>query len=589
MNNDAEMSPIVGKCCKTATYGVSKVDPTKDLLVLKVTNIHADNTRTHGLMCIENYVRDVYVVKEKYRKFKQKKDYISIKMCDRYQSTQAKLANALTRILYGHPDKKADLKQVLNSPYVFGCEQSTPVIMKQKFFEKYGKYQEEESYRTAAYDVETNMFSVKEEVVMASTTFCDKAYFAAVRGWFDEKTDEEILRNLKEHELELLTETLQRRGCTVQYELFDNEAQVVAANIQKWHEWKPDWIASWNARFDMEKNEAALRRFGYNVEDVYNDPGIPKEYRFYELDKGRTHKRKENGDLTALEDQERFPTIRNFASWKWLDAMSFYAIKRTPQGKKDKYTLQFTAEDNNDKKHPIEGKLYTKHGSHLPPGSPDWHRYMQKHHKYVYCMYNLKDNFVIEDLNDKTGDLSLSLPMLLKSSEFFNYPSQPKIISDELSIIAKQHGYVWGTTGTVKTDEFDKYKPALSKWIALLETEKNAELGKALFVGMPGIKSRGRGSTSDTDVSGAYPSGTVAGNVSNKTTRIETCRIEGLDDLEFRRVGINYASSPEANAIYLASILHRFPNLNEIDSVWAKILETEAANTASDCNERVAA
>ena len=187
-------------------------------------------------------------------------------------------------------------------------------------------------------------------------------------------------------------------------------------------EWHPDWIAAWNAAYDMDHNQDALLAYNMDPKTVYSDPNIPKKYHYYNLSHGRTHKRKENGDSQPLSWEQRFPTLQAAAGWQWVDAASFYAIKRAPQGKKDSYGLEFTAQDNK-----VDGKLYTEHGAHLPPGSPDWHKYMQINHIFVYSMYNIKDNITIEELDETTNDLSLSLPMLLKSSEFFNYPSQPSL------------------------------------------------------------------------------------------------------------------------------------------------------------------
>ncbi len=124
----------------------------------------------------------------------------------------------------------------------------------------------------------------------------------------------------------------------------------------------------------------------------------------------------------------------------------------------------------------------------------------------------------------------------------------------------------------ISKDELDDLKPDLKDWIALLETEKNEDMGKALFIGMPGIRSRGRGLTDDIDVTGAYPTATVALNVSNKTTRMEACKIEGLNRFQFREVGVNYASSPKANALSLCTTLHRFPTITEIEKVYNKLV-----------------
>lgn len=569
-------SPIIGRVCKHATYTVNKTDKSHDLLVCKITNIHENGERSTSFTALEDCAFDFYIVKKKFRNFKDKRDYINANICDKYRSTYARMANNISKILYGIPNPALKLHEAKSSPFVFGCEQSPAVKMKHRFFVKYKKYQETEPYDVAAYDVETDMFKPEQPVIMASTTFKERIYFSADRNWFDEKDDATILRKLKEAEDKYLRKALDERNAVVIYELFNSPGAVVKGNIDKWHEWGPDWMISWNSIYDMEKNEEALRLDGYNLADVYSDPSVPWQYRSYILHPGRTHKVKDDGTTTPLENQERFPTVRAPAKWQWFDGMSFYAIKRAPQGKKESYALQPTAERED-----VEGKLYTDDSNiEAYPGTPDWHREMQAKNKYLYCMYNIGDNLVIERLNEKTFDYSLSFPMLIKSSEFFNYPSQPKCISDELSFIAQEYGKVWGTCGNNNKSEFDKYKQDLSDWIALLETEKNSDKGVAIFEGMPTIRSRGRLLVDDLDVTGAYPYGTFTENVSNYTTQIEVCNIQGQDRYGFRKVTVNYASSPKANCVYLCNALHGFPKLTEVEEVWEEILKQEAKKAA---------
>lgn len=568
-------SPVIGKVCKHAVYVVSKRDKLKDMTFIKQTSIHENGDRTNQFLKVPDYVRPFYIVREKYRKFQQKKDYIDKRLVKEYKSTQARLAMSIKRVLYGINDRNAELMVVKNNPYVFGCETPVPVLIKHKYFERYGDYQETEASTMAAYDVETDMINGEgEDVIMASTTFKKHIYFAVIRSFFDGMSDDEILEGLKKAEDELIGERLRRRNATVHYEIVDTQTEVVENNIKCWHMWEPDYISSWNASYDMQRNEHALIIGNRDLEEVYTDPSLPREFRYYEYDKGRTHKRKENGDSQPLEWQEQYPTVRAAAKWQWLDGASFYAIKNAPKGKKESYSLEFTAQDNG-----IEGKLYTDRGSHLTQGKGAWHKWMQKYAKFEYCMYNISDNLVIEELDEKTNDVALNLPLLLKSTEFFNYPSQPKCISNELSFIAEEHGFIWGTKGRGSKDDPDKkldvHKPTLGEWIALLETEKNADNGKAIFIGMPGIRSRGRGLTDDIDVEGAYPTATVALNVSNKTTRMEACAIQGLNPLQFREVGVNYASSPKANAVSLCQTLHGFPGYEEMDNVFPVLFEEE--------------
>lgn len=572
-------SPVIGQVCKHAVYVVNKQDKLDDMTFVKLTNVHENGERSNEFLRVANYKRPFYIVKEKYRKFNQKKDYIDKRLLTQYHSSHAKLAMTISRILYGVNDRNADLAMIKNNPYLFGCEASVPVIIKRAYYDRQPELAEKEPATLAAYDVETDVVNFPVEtapIMMASTTMKEVIYFCACRSWYDEDNDEEIIANLEAKAQELIGDRLKKRNATIYWELVDNEGQVAYNNIQAWHQLQPDFVGAWNAIYDMEANERALKRYGYDLETTYSHPGTPPNFRYYFLSPGRTHKRKENGDSQPLEWQERFPTLRAAATWQWLDYASFYAIKNAPKGKKESYSLQFTAEDNG-----IDGKLYTESGSHLETGKGAWHKYMQTHCKYEYSIYNIVDNLVIEELAEKTNDISLNLPLLLKSSEFFDYPSQPRLISNELAFIAEKHGYIWGTKGRGK-DELDKYKPTLGDWIALLETEKNADLGKPVFKGLPGVRSRGRGLTDDIDVTGAYPTATVALNVSNKTTRMEACKIEGLNALQFREVGVNYASSPQANAIGLCQTLHRFPGVEEIEKVYEDILNKEKGIDVED-------
>lgn len=575
----ANPSPIIAKVCKHASYSVSKVR-SSDLTCVKITNVHEDGSRSNSFIAIPDYKQPYWIVKEGRRNYEQHKDYIEASMCREYKAPRCQIPFAIKKQLFGVADHKATIRDVAANRFAFGLDQTPPVHIKHAFFKKYGEYQEKEPYTMASYDVEADMFKPGEDkpVMMASVTFKTRAYFAGVRGWYHERqqvldpsvvlTDEIILRRLKEAETQYLSEHLARRKCTVEYELFDTPGQVVEACIKKFHEWEPDWVTSWNATYDMEANERSLQSEGYDLADVYCDPSIPKEYRNYRLDRGRTHKTKEDGSSSPLEPQEKFPSIRTMAKWQWVDAMSFFAIKRAPvTGKLQDYSLEGIA-----KFVEVPGKLYTQEGADYQPGTPQWHRYIQKEYPYLYSMYNICDNFVIEEINEKEHDFSLGLPMLLKYSEYFNYVSQPKTISDTLSFIAREMGFVWGSTPSNRDMKFSERLPTLSNWIALLDTEKNASVGKALFDGLMDVISQGRTDSSDIDVEGAYPHATLALNVSNRTTQIEVYGIQGADSEKFREIGVNYASSAEANAFGLCHAFFRFPEPDKLKEVFEKIL-----------------
>lgn len=560
-------SPIVGRVCKHA-YLSYHPNRQNDLLVAKITNVHEDGSRSHKLIQIEDFKREFYIVKKNLRDFQDKRDYIEINKCDKYTSNESRLALNISKILFGRPDRSAQLQELKNNQYVFGCQESIPVVYKQKYYKKFPDHQPTEAYAVAAYDVETYILDDGRTgpINMASTTHNDYAFWAGCRSYFpkeDQKDDAIIRRKLKEAEQRLLADYIAKHNVTIDYLLVDTPGQVVYENVQYWHRSNVDFITSWNANFDMTCNQEALINECYDLKQVYSDPSIPSVYQSYFYFPGREFKTKVDGTQTPLENQERFPVVQAPAKWQWFDAMSFYAIKRAPQGKKESYSLQ-----NTSKAEGVDGKLYIPEASHLQEGSAEWHKFMVANFPYEYVMYNIRDNWVIEDLNRKTNDYSLSLPSLVTSSELKSYQSQPSMISDKLSFIALEHGYVWGTVGRRKENPWKEMTPDLRDWIALLHAELNENKGKPIYAGLASWRSMGRGATDDIDVTGAYPHVTVSLNVSNKTTKVEVCEVEGLDRIEFRRLGVNYASSPVANAVTLCNTIFGMPQLTDINSFY---------------------
>jgi len=569
-------SPIIAKVCKNATYSVSKASR-DDLTSVKITNIHEDGSRSDSFIAIKNYKQPVWLVKPERRKYEQHKDYIEMSAVREYKLPRCQIASMVKKQIYGSLDYKASIRDVSNNQFVFGLDQTPPVHIKYAFFKKYGEYQEKEPYSVASFDVEADMEwedDATRPMIMAALTMKEKVYFAGVRGFYKEAdgrqpSDEEIIQRLKEAEDKYLAKhKIDRKVAVIVYELYDTPGQVAKAMLDMFHFWGPDWITSWNAEYDMKAMERALANEGYNLDDAYCDPSIPQEFRFYKLDLGRTHKIKEDGSSSPLDPQEKWPTVRCMAKWKWVDYMSFFCIKRQPvDGKQPDTSLEGCA-----KAVGVSGKLYTEEGAHLLPGSPQWHRYMQKKYPYLYSSYCICDNWVIEYINDKTNDLTLSLGMLLKYSEFFNYASQPKVISDTISFVARDNGFAWGSTPSKRDTSFTDQLPTLKNWIALLDTEKNASVGYAIFEGLADVISQGRRMNDDIDVEGAYPHGGLAGNVSNRTTQVETVKIEGADPNKFREIGVNFASSAEANAIGLCNSLFSFPEADKIKEEFERVM-----------------
>lgn len=300
-------NPVVGKVCKHAYLSFHRFNPDHDMLVAKVTYIRKNGQREDHLIKVEDFKRDFHVVKEKYRKFKDKKDYIEISKCDKHTSNEARLPINISKVLFGRADRNARLQELKNNPYLFGCQETVPVLYKELYFKKYPDYQPQEAYTVAAYDVETYIMpdGSTGEVNMASTTCQKTVYWAGTRKFFPDDSDEVILKKLKDAETKYLSEYIEKHNVKIEYVLCDTPGQVVYNNIQAWHRIGPDYIVSWNANFDMEANENSLGNEGYDLAQVYSDPSISKPYQDYFYYKGRKFKTKVDGSQTPLDPDRK--------------------------------------------------------------------------------------------------------------------------------------------------------------------------------------------------------------------------------------------------------------------------------------------
>ena len=65
---------------------------------------------------------------------------------------------------------------------------------------------------------------------------------------------------------------------------------MVVACFNKAHEWKPDFVSIWNLDFDITKVTSALKNGGLDPADVFSDPSVPKEFKFFHYKQGSKQK-----------------------------------------------------------------------------------------------------------------------------------------------------------------------------------------------------------------------------------------------------------------------------------------------------------
>lgn len=111
------------------------------------------------------------------------------------------------------------------------------------------------------------------------------------------------------------------------------------------------------------------------------------------------------------------------------------------------------------------GKLKFKETDHL--NGIEWHIAMQKHHKVRYGLYNIIDSIRLEQLDERINDLSTSISLFSKSSEYKNFNSNPKRLCDDMHFwyLNRPDPCVIGTSSDQMVHELDQYVVGHAGWI----------------------------------------------------------------------------------------------------------------------------
>lgn len=126
-----------------------------------------------------------------------------------------------------------------------------------------------------------------------------------------------------------------------------------------------------------------------------------------------------------------------------------------------------------------------------------WHEFMQANHKLEYIIYNRFDCISIEELDEKTNDMSLTFPLFSGFSDFTNFKSQPRRTVDNLHYFALGKGYIIGSTGSETSTEDDSTVVGLDGWITALPAHLVADNGLKCIEEYPDMITNIRGHVGD--------------------------------------------------------------------------------------------
>ena len=443
--------------------------------------------------------------------------------------------------------RRNSIRDVRDSPYVYGLDISSNTILHKMYKDKYDI---NTPYSVCVLDIESD---VETKIITAISIVMGKDVFTAVtKKLVGNITDVE--NKVKKLFVENIPESA-KGDVNIKVEVHDTAMSCIEAVFKVLHIWKPDILAIWNILFDIPMIVAECNRNEIDPKNIFSDPSIPEHLREFKIKEGPKQSVKESGLVVPINIQDQWHTIYTTSSFYIIDAMCAYSYVRAGANAViGGYSL------DNILKHELNlGKLTFKDMPDLI--GVEWHNYMSKNKPLEYIVYNQWDCLGMVELDKKTTDLSTNMPVLNGYSSFDKFSSGPKKIVDALYFYALDNGKVIGSKPNKASD--DKIL-GLDNWIITLEAFRIVDNGLNVIKDNPDILTNIRSHVYDADQVSGYPSNTVAVNLSKETTKREIKSVAGIPKHKFKVNNMNlmYGS---VNSISYCTEMLRFPTLVELN------------------------
>ena len=316
--------------------------------------------------------------------------------------------------------------------------------------------------------------------------------FTAINSDFLSGYGPNVIEQLQNKLQHYIGEYVEKRKIKWEIKLVDSESAIIIECFNKAHEWKPDFVAIWNIAFDMNKMLQALDRAKIDPKDVFSDPSVPHNYRFFKFKQGPKQKVTASGKITPIKPAAQWHTVYCPASFYFIDAMCAFKHIRISEAERQSYSLDNIL----DEKLGIRKLKFEEANKYR---GLEWHQFMQQYYPLEYIVYNVFDCVSMEELDEVTSDLNLTLPMMAKCSDFENFKSQPRRLVDDLHFFCLELDppRVIGTTSDELEGDEDSETLDLTGWVITLPAHLVADNGLKCIEENPELRTNIRGHVGD--------------------------------------------------------------------------------------------
>lgn len=585
-----EEKKVVGKECRFAIHIPTKSHDVPDMHLVKEILHYEDGTTKPNVAFIRDQQRPYAVTKTSARNHEQKKESERLDNLVIHQCTQSELTKRVARAL-GNPYDPRPLNKLAASPYLYGTDISSTSVIKHNYTKTWPAFNT--PYSVSHLDIETDMLHGTEDPIMISVMFGKKLFFSVVGSFVEGYTDVE--GQYRACVKKYIQEYIDKHEIEIEFYLAPDCVTMLREAIGRLHQWLPDFVAVWNIGFDVPRMLKTLEKYNVNAEEVFCHPGLKEGRRFLKYREGSTKKITASGQFKPKKPSEQWHSLINSAGFWFIDQMSSYRFVRQGAQELAEYSLDFVLQE-------VLGIRKLKFEEAEGYFKGEWHKFMQKNYPFEYMVYNNFDSISCHELELKTQDLGLSVPIRTGISDFTRFDSQTKRFSDKYHyFLLDKKGEMVGTIPPKENarpgdeehvdyigdfgDEDDDVDPnadestleyamenkddvlSLRDWIVTLKPYLSV-LGLTIVEENALLRTLIRCMTYDSDAVSAYPSAAAVANVSKATTLYELIAILGIDEDVFRQQNINLLQG-HVNAVEYSVKMFGLPSIEDSLSVFA--------------------
>lgn len=477
----------VMKECKFVLHAPVMEGVEDDIHYIKEIIHHPDGRKEPNFKPLVNFKRPFWITKPHFQNHSDKKESETLERLNKYTSTQNSLhINIASRLGPRYIGAKS-MRDVVNSPYLYGTDIDSRAVIKKMYIDKYPDAVS--ANKLVVLDIEANIET--DEMIIISIASHEEVYVAILDNFIPNKRnlEEQLMYLYKQH----IPKTELNSKIQPVFEVFKTEMEMLESVLNRLHKMKPDFVAVWNIDYDIPFLIKVCERNKVDPKDIFSDPSIPKELRYFNYKQGKKVKLTESGVHKPISPEEQWHIVQTPCSWYWIDAMSTHRYVRVG-GKvvSGGYSLNNILEKELGK-----DMKKLKFEDDMSDGliGADWHKYMVANKPLEYIIYNAWDTMSVLELDNKTKDLSNTISVLIGWSSYDIFDSGPKKIIDALHFFYIDNGRVLGVKGTKEKEEEDL---GLSNWIAILDSDAVPE-SKLDVLKEKGLQHNIRGNTSDLD------------------------------------------------------------------------------------------